>query len=420
MTTTSKTFGMAILASAAGCFLTGSSVQAQPARVMGMGLGNRPLTPFLTGFNPQAQALSFGSPFSQGAFLTSINNPYAAFGSNALSNSLLAGGAASLYGGAASLYGGAGLGGYGGGYSPYSYYDTNAIGETLRGTATVINAEGMYLKQVQDANARYEQWQQSRLDTRRKAIEQYLYEQALVPTGEDLREQTQRYELRIALNNPPLNEVLSGESLNVIYKDLKIKLASGARGQLLPLDPSLLAQINLTSSSGGNLGVLKHVKDGGSLRWPLALQGEAYQDDVRLLNLRAAEAVKLAEFKGQVDAGTIGDMTEAVRKLRARVSASINDLTPSQYIEANRFLNQMDDGFKALQRPDVADYLGQKYTAQGKTVGDLLDYMARKGLRFAPAVGGDEGAYQALHSSLVGFAGSLQSVEQAKTSANAP
>jgi hypothetical protein len=150
------------------------------------------------------------------------------------------------------------------------------------------------------------------------------------------------------------------------------------------------------------------------------LQSEAYQDEVRRLNQRAAEAVKLAEFKGQVDAGTFRDIMEAVRRLRAKVSANINDLTPSQFIEANRFLTQMDDALKALQQPDVADYLGQKYTAQGKTVGDLLDFMSRKGLSFAPAVGGDEGAYQALHNHLVGFASSLQGGDLAKTPANAP
>src|SRR5262249_30250144 len=148
-------------------------------------------------------------------------------------------------------------------------------------------------------------------------------------------------------------------------------------------------------------------------RWPLALQGEAYQEEVRRLNQRAAEAVKLAEFKGQVDAGTIRDMMDDVRKLRAKVGANINDLTPSQHIEASRFLNQLDDALRALQQPDVADYLGQKYMAQGKTVGDLLEFMMRKGLSFAPAVSGDEGAYQALHNYLVGFAGSLQHGQQA-------
>src|SRR5262249_22210439 len=97
---------------------------------------------------------------------------------------------------------------------------------------------------------------------------------------------------------------------------------------------------------------------------------------------------------------------------------NINDLTPSQYSGASRFLNQMEDALKALQQPDIADYLGQKYVAQGKTVGDLLEYMMRKGLSFAPAVNGDEGAYQALHNYLVGFANSLQSAERAQGSSD--
>src|SRR5262249_17054023 len=228
----------------------------------------------------------------------------------------------------------------------------------------------------------------------------------------------QRYELRIAMNNPPVNEVLSAESLNTIYKELRNKMAAGAKGQPIPLDPAILKQINLTSNSGGNIGVMKNLRDGGALRWPLALQAEAYQDEVRRLNQRATEAVKLAEFKGQVDAGTLRDMMEDVRKLRAKVSANINDLTPSQYSSAVRFLNQLDDAFKALQQPDIADFLGQKYMAQGKTVGDLLDFMMRKGLSFAPAVSGDEGAYQALQNHLVGFANSLQNADRAQGSSD--
>jgi hypothetical protein len=424
MATTSKTLFMAVLASAAGCLLTASSVLAQPARGMGMGMstGNRP-TPLLNGFNAQAQGLGFGFGLSPGAFMTSFNTPSAAFTGNPYGNGfgLPTVGPASSYGTTNSpAYGNTNSSPYGFSYSPYTNYYADPLGEALRGTAAVINAEGMYLTQVQDAKIRYEQWQQGRLDTRRKSIEQYLYERAITPTGQDLRERMGRYELRIAMHNPPVKEVLSSESLNTIYKDLKIKLAHGATGQPIPLDPALLKQINLTTNSGGNLGVLKNLKEGGSLRWPLALQGEAYQDEVRRLNQRAAEAVKLAEFKGQVDAGTLRDMMEDVRKLRVKIRANINDLTPGQHIEASRFLNQMDSALKALQQTDVGDYLGQKYMAQGKTVGDLVDFMMRKGLSFAPAVNGDEGAYQALHNYLVGFAGSLQGGELAKTRASAP
>jgi len=394
----------------AGCLLVASPLLAQqPGPNPGMGNGQQ--MPLLNGFNQQAQALGFGANLQRQGFITSVNTPFQAFNSQYGSGyGLPAVNGVPSNVNSGNMY-----------QSPWSYgtwYDSNAIGETLRGMASVINAEGTYMMQAQDARIRYEQWQQARLDTRRKSIEEFLYERALVPTGEDLRESMQRYELRIAMNNPPVNEVLSGESLNTIYKDLKIKLASGAKGQTMPLDPSILKQINLTSNSGGNMGVMKNLKDGGQLRWPLVLQGEAYQEEVKRLNQRAAEAIKLAEFKNQVDAGTIRDMMDDVAKLRAKISANINDLTPSQYSTASRFLKQMDDAFKALQQPDVGDYLGQKYMAQGKNVGDLLDFMMRKGLSFAPAVNGDEGAYQALHNYLVGFANTLQSADRAQGSSD--
>jgi len=411
MATVTKRLGVVVLASVAGCLLVVNPLLAQqPAPGQNPGMPNPQQMPLLNGFNQQAQGLGFGANLQRQGFMTSINQPFAAFTSQYGSGY----GLPAVTGvpsnvNSSNLY----PSNYGSGYySPW--YDSNAIGETLRGTAAVINAEGTFLMQAQDARIRYEQWQQARLDTRRKSIEEFLYERALVPTGEDLRESMQRYELRIAMNNPPVNEVLSGESLNTIYKDLKIKLASGAKGQPLPLDPAILKQINLTSNSGGNMGVMKNLKDGGTLRWPLALQGEVYQEEVKRLNQRAAEAIKLAEFKNQVDAGTIRDMMDDVAKLRAKISANITDLTPNQYSAASRFLKQLDDAFKALQQPDVGDYLGQKYMAQGKTVGDLLDFMMKKGLSFAPAVNGDEGAYQALHNYLVGFANTLQTGDRAQ------
>jgi hypothetical protein len=399
MATVTKRLGVVVLASVAGCLLIASPLLAQqPAANPGMG---NPQMPLLNGFNQQAQGLGFGANLQRQGFITSVNQPFQAFNSQYGSGY----GLPAVTGVPSNVNSG---NMYQSPWSGWGWYDSNAIGETLRGMASVINAEGTYLMQVQDSRIRYEQWQQARLDTRRRSIEEFLYERALVPTGEDLRESMQRYELRIAMNSPPLNEVLSGESLNTIFRDLRTKLASGAKGQPMPLDPAILKQINLTSNSGGNLGVLKNVRDGGTLRWPLALQGEAYQEEVKRLNQRAAEALKLAEFKNQVDAGTIRDMMEDVNRLRAKISANINDLTPSQYSTASRFLKQLEDAFKALQQPDIGDYLGQKYMAQGKNVGDLLDFMMRKGLTFAPAVNGDEGAYQALHTFLVGFANTLQ------------
>jgi len=61
------------------------------------------------------------------------------------------------------------------------------------------------------------------------------------------------------------------------------------------------------------------------------------------------------------------------------------------------------DALLALQDPNVAHFFDRKYEARGKTVGDLVDYMSKNGLRFAPAVPGDEAAYRALQTFLAAY-----------------
>jgi hypothetical protein len=54
-----------------------------------------------------------------------------------------------------------------------------------------------------------------------------------------------------------------------------------------------------------------------------------------------------------------------------------------------------------LEKPHAGNYFTGKFSARGKTVGELIQNMSRQGLRFAPAVAGDEGAYENLHRYLV-------------------
>ena len=77
-----------------------------------------------------------------------------------------------------------------------------------------------------------------------------------------------------------------------------------------------------------------------------------------------------------------------------------------------RPLNELDDAVQTLQRPNVNDYF--RMAPQGKNVEALLGYMYNKGLRFAPATGGDERAYLALHNALVGYSAGVQSQLTAK------
>jgi serine/threonine protein kinase len=287
-------------------------------------------------------------------------------------------------------------------YNPYDV-STDPYGGGLRGVAGVIGPHGQFPNDFQQARVFNQEVERSTIEARRKIYDEWLYERANTPTVVAVQERTQKLEERRVMLGMPLSEILSGSVLNALLDDLKrIANLKDVEG---PIEPEVLRQINVISQKGGgNVGVLKPVKEGRSLTWPRALQDAAYQDEVRRLNQKAAEAVKLVQNAGQVDPGTLNDMKDDLRRLRSKVSAHIDDLTPPQSIEANRFLNQLDDGVKGLAQPDVANSFSDTFAAKGKTVPDLVQFMASKGLKFAPATAGDEAAYQALYDRLVKYA----------------
>jgi len=402
-------FSVAAVAGAAVCLLAAPPAFGQfitPAYSFRQG---RPLNQNFSNLAVFGRALQNVPPYAF-PFNSPFVSPFNNFPVAAASASFVSPGVSPFGAGFGGAYGGGysspyasspGVGGYDSGY--YSYADP--YGGGLRGAADAIRGQGQFEQDFQKARLANQEVERSKLDTRRKIYDEWLYERANTPTVVDIQEKTQKLEQRRALLGMPLSEVLSGYALNTILDDLRKRANWAAKDPYGPIDPEVLRQINVTSqSSGGNVGVLKPVKEGGPLNWPLPLQDGAYQDEVRRLNQRATEAVKLVQNAGQVDPGTLNDIKEDVRRLRSKVSAHTDDLTPSQSIEANRFLNQLSDAVTALAQPDVAGYFTDKFAAKGKTVPELVQYMAQKGLKFAPATGGDEAAYSALYNSLAGYA----------------
>jgi hypothetical protein len=384
----------------------GLTVRQAAFNVRTLGRAYQNVPPWVYGYNPYPQAVNLGPSFPSlyggygvppyAASLTSTS-PYGPGAYNSLYASP---------GGAYAGYGGGGYGGgYGdGGYNPYYSYP-DPYGGGLRGAADAIRAQGQFEMDFQHARLLNQEVERSKVDTRRKIYDEWLYERANTPNIVDIQAKTQALENRRALLGMPLTEIVNAYALNTLLEDLIKKGNFSARDPYGPIDPDTLKQINLTSrSSAGNVGLLKSVKEGAPLGWPHELQASAYQEEVRRLNQRASEAIKLVQNQGQVEPSTINDMKEDIRRLRAKVSSHINDLTPSQSIRANRFLDQLDDAVTALSQPDVVNYFPEKWATKARTVPDLVKYMAEKGLRFAPAVGGDEAAYTALYNYLVGYA----------------
>jgi hypothetical protein len=281
-------------------------------------------------------------------------------------------------------------------YSPYY----NPYGSFTSGVADIINAQSNTWKDYEQAGIMKEQKRQAQIDTRRKSFDEWLYERDKTPTPEDERERQRIEDIRRARNDPPANEIWSGIALNQMLVAIQQMHSQGIRGPTVPLNQDILHHINVTSGmTTGSLGLLK---DGGKLQWPLPLQDASYETDRKRLDELAPMAYEQAKY-GPVKADILNNMIEAVKNINSTISHNIMALTPKQYSQSKSYLRDLDGTINGLQDPNIANYASRKWAATGNTVGELVVQMSQQGLKFAPAVQGDQPAYTALHRGMVEY-----------------
>jgi hypothetical protein len=289
-------------------------------------------------------------------------------------------------------------------YSPYgSSYSESPTAGFLHASAAVISSTGRFLLDVQHANLLREQVQQAKIDTRLRVFDQWLYERDKTPTIERERQRYLREATNRSLNDPPSTEIWSASALNTVLADIQKNLARDNTSSRLPhvdLEEEVLRHVNLMSQKGDGHTAL--LRNDGRLNWPLSLRGTEFKADRELLDRLAPDAIKQA-LAGRVDAGTLRDIVAAANRISNTLGLNIKDLPSPQYMEARRFLNSLDATIKVLRRPDARDYFTKNFAARGKNVAELVKHITENGLRFAPAVDGDEAAYIALHRALVTF-----------------
>jgi hypothetical protein len=308
-----------------------------------------------------------------------------------------------MQGVATGLRGNAGLVPVAPAFSGVGYYGSfpDPYGGYLSGAANVINAQGGYLKDTQQAYLMAEQVKQAKLQTKRAAFDEWMYEKANTPTLEEQREQERIANLQRSMNNPPPTEIWSGKALNDLLQNLQIMGPAAASGPIVYINQELLKQINVTNgATTAGAGVLKN---GGALQWPLAIAGDdRYADTRKQVQDLSAQAVKQAE-SGAVNPKTLNDLIAAVNKLSAELKDNAANTEPNQYIRAKRYLNDLNASLNTLQQPNASNYFSKQWTAQGNTVSELVAYMTSQGLKFAPAAPGEEAAYNMLQRMLADY-----------------
>jgi hypothetical protein len=314
------------------------------------------------------------------------------------------------------FYGGTGLGGnlyganppgalgYAGMYSsayanPSSY--SGGYGGGGYSSAGPLTDPGRLEVGQQEAYLLQEQVRAERVANRRKLFDEYLYENDKAITPEDERKKFAALELERSRNNAPVTDVQSGKALNALLTDLskhaKTTEWSRSHGFPLPFEGSLLEHINVTQT-GASIGLLRNH---GTFAWPIPLQGSELLPQREELAAMARKAVRQAESRGQVETQLLAKLHQAVDGLRLHLRSQASTSSSSTYIEGSRFLRQFEDAIRALEQREVANHFNGVFRMKGvKTIAELVEHMNRLGLRFAPAVAGDESAYQALHSAL--------------------
>jgi hypothetical protein len=221
---------------------------------------------------------------------------------------------------------------------------------------------------------------------------------------EAMRLRSREQALRQAMSDPPRSEIFAAGPLNILVTDLGKHLGQDGAAQRTPLSPDVVQHLNvLAAGQTGNSALLRN---GGKLDWPFAWRDKPLEEASG--ELRAALASDLHQAleqaaKGQVDAKLVQDMKGKVNQLRDLLKQRIDQIQPDSYTEASRYLDQVTESLKLLRGNDAQKYLNGDYTLNPLTitsVQDLVKYMTDKGLCFAPAASGDEGAYLALQRAL--------------------
>lgn len=293
-------------------------------------------------------------------------------------------------------------------YLGYGTYIPANMGN-LYGSAEVINSLSKYMTDVQQAKMMREQVNREHLETRRRVLEQWLWERNNLPTTQDEFERSQRLQLRRSQNDPPTNEIFAGRSLNDLLSDIQ-RHQSQLRGKPpmdVPLPDNVIGQINFSPKGKGaaNAGMLKEFKADNKLGWPTELRGDDYEKPRELLTKLTRDAIQQASTKGEVDVGTLNEMDRLIKEMSEELRANLirKDLPPAQALPARKFLDDLSNAVRALGEGDVKKYFNGQYTAAGKTAAELANDMQNKGLEFGPATQAQRAAYVALHRLLAAY-----------------
>lgn len=283
-------------------------------------------------------------------------------------------------------------------YNPWGWQ--SPAGSYLQGASSVISAQGQFLIDKRQGDIVREQAEQAKLDTRRKAIEQWQFEQSIQPSVSEIRAKQSFENLQQMRGTPADAQVWSGEALNAILRNVQQLPPQRSKKPSIPLDPSVVSRINVTDGTHtGSLGQLGRAE---RVQWPFPLRAPEFKEDRAKVDRLMGDALGQART-GEADFGTVRDLQATIARMQDELRNQIKEMTPNDYIQSKRFLGELEGTTRALTAPNAADLVSGKWQPEATTVDQLVAAMTKRGVNFAPASRGDEAAYSSLFQSLRAF-----------------
>jgi hypothetical protein len=297
---------------------------------------------------------------------------------------------------------------------PYNPYYTNPYvgnlgpGYTLMGSADVVRAYNQTLTTLEQARLLREQYYQSKLETKRKAFDLEMYIKMNTPSWSEEQAKITRSTLKRIQSASNPHEIANGFALNFVLDDLRKYPNKKISAEPIQMEESMLQQLNVAKGTGSiGLGALRN---DGKLAWPSALADLIPAEQRKTLESQTVSLVSAAK-SDRPDPVVLKDVRTQIDKIRTDLVSRANDYGTQQYLDAKRYLNDLEDGCLALERGEAnvqAEF--NSFVKGGKTAQEVVGYMVNKGLRFAPATQGDEGSYRAFHTALVAYDVALNAV----------
>jgi hypothetical protein len=284
--------------------------------------------------------------------------------------------------------------------NPYAVEYKGRLGGYLSGGADVIGAQGQFMKDQQEAYLTKEQVSQSRMETRRKKLDEVNYERANTPSVEEEREFSRALQAQRSRRDPPPTEIWSSRALNSLLTDIQLKHTPGPT---IPLESDTLRQINFTAGTPGTSGGVGLLKNGGNLEWPALLEDDAAFADDRQTISELAREVSAGAQRGEIDSRKVRKMGQSVEHMMNALKGRVRGVDLNDYIAAKKYLGELQGCVAQLRSPNASKQFDGSWEARASTVAQLVGDMTKKGLKFAPSVTGQEAAYTSLHRSLADY-----------------